>query len=115
MACDTSSPKRDCSHWPSLSGFSSDSAHGLGLFRYGGREKLTQKLTGLARPDLDRFVIRRENHPPPHPPLNLSLVMDVQHEKLPSYGSTLQQLLQAFNAELLAQIASGELQLFAFR
>jgi len=59
VAFDTNSPKRDCSHWPSLPGFSSDSAHGLGLFRYGGREKLTQKLTGLARPDLNRFVIRR--------------------------------------------------------
>jgi len=59
VACDTDSPKRDCSHWPSLSGVSSGSAHGLGLFRYGGREKLTQKLMGLARPDLNRFVIRR--------------------------------------------------------
>jgi len=35
--------------------------------------------------------------------------MDVQHEKLPSHGSTPQQLLQALNAELLAQTASGEL------
>lgn len=29
--------------------------------------------------------------------------MDAQHEKLPSHGSTLQQLLQALNAELFAQ------------
>jgi len=35
--------------------------------------------------------------------------MDAQYEKLPSHGSTLQQLLQALNAELLAQTASGKL------
>jgi len=35
--------------------------------------------------------------------------MDAQHEKIPDHGSTLQQLLQALNAELLAQTASGKL------
>ena len=34
VACDTDSPKRDCLHWPSLPGFSSDSTHSLELFRY---------------------------------------------------------------------------------
>jgi len=35
--------------------------------------------------------------------------MDPQHEKLPGHGTTLQQLLQAMNAELLTQTASGRL------
>jgi len=43
VACDTDSPKRDCSHWPSLSGVSSDSTHSLGPFRYGSHEELTHK------------------------------------------------------------------------
>ena len=37
--CDTDSPKRECSHWPSSSGVSPDSAYSLILFRYRGREK----------------------------------------------------------------------------
>ena len=39
VACDTDSPKRDCSHCLSSSGVSSDNAHSPGLFRYGGRDK----------------------------------------------------------------------------
>jgi len=35
--------------------------------------------------------------------------METQREELPGYGSTLQQLPQALNAELLTQTASGEL------
>jgi len=35
--------------------------------------------------------------------------MGTQHEKLPGYGSTLQQLLQALNTGLLTQTASGKL------
>jgi len=107
VACDTDSPKRDCSHWPSLSGVSSDSTHSLGLFRYGSREKLTHKdsqdLLSAEFKSIRYLPLRKSPTTPPS--FDLSLIMDTQREGRPGHGSALQQLLHTLNA----QTASGKL------
>jgi len=69
--CGLRSPKCDCSHWPSSFVVPSDSAHSLGLFRYGGREKFRPTKTHGACPTgfkSIRYLPLRK--PPPTQPLS---------------------------------------------